>query len=80
MAASSDNAYCELSGEEIALTGDFFMLLSRSGRAEAETGCNRIVRTLSQKRDEAKRVYLEKSRVYCTLGVLLGVGMAILML
>ncbi|MEG1525181.1 MAG: stage III sporulation protein AB [Clostridia bacterium] len=62
------------------LLNDYFSILGTSGRMAQRESAELMIHELEQNQLEAEDTYTKKGRVYRTMGVLLGAGVAILLL
>ncbi len=69
-----------LQREDLAVLEDFFGGLGLSGRSEQEALFDAAIRAMTALGDEARKGGAEKNRLYTTLGLLVGLILAILLL
>ena len=79
-AAAGDAAICALAENDKKAMAFFFSLLGGSDRCSQVQHILATQRMLSAQCTEAKHAYEKNGRLYCSLGLVLGAGVAILLL
>ena len=78
--SNGDAALCALTQNDQKALDIFFSLLGGSDRCSQVQHITAARKTLAVQCAEAKRAHEKNGRMYCSMGVLLGVGVAILLL
>lgn len=69
-----------LNNEDLHILDEFFLHLGKSGRDEQCELFASIIAAMEEAQQQAKRAYMDTSKLYTALGTLVGIGICVLMI